>query len=600
MHLRKNLFYFIIISGTLIYVCYNLAAQLIFSANQHNLFPLWDPATHALYGWKMYYYLIHLQPLQFLWEIWSKGLWPFMYYLYQIPFYFLTGSSFTGALFSSLFSFFLIGFFSFILFTNSFKTSSPIAISVFVFLLITSPFYLAFSSLAMTEIFGCMIQLLVYISYLKVTELKTQKSAVVFSLLLTVLFFTKYNYFILVIIPILINEYLIYTNKWNLRDHFNLLLKVVKKVFTGFTGLLLFAYSIFLIALFSSGGFEFNLFNQKISVHSIGNTGYVVLYLLIIRFGIYKKKNKIRYLNFLNKDFRIKPVIKYFIIPLVIWFSIPYPNHIKEFFGLVVNRQSEGFTIASSLIYYFNVLKDDYFANGTIFVFSSIIFLLAAIRYKTQNSTQKFFIIAAFIQIILIINHPYKDARFIFTAMLPAWIVIAYEINYWFKKLFRYEILFYIVSIIIIAASIIILNNLSDSKKFNKYAYNLYTESNDFTAGIDKVKNQLGKNDKLAIIGSISNNLSPALLEWQFGAPAGFRDYIGIVSVNDNDKINSATHLLVISPLENSTDVEMIESYKLQAERINNLIKVRHYKLISESKIKSLRINLKLIHQFLF
>jgi hypothetical protein len=591
MPLRKNLFYFIITTAILIYVCNNLASQLIFSENQQHLYPLWDPATHAIYGWKMYYHLIHLQPLLFFWEIWSKGLWPFIYYLYQIPFYILTGSGFTGALISSLFGFFLIGFFSFIHFTDSLKTSSPITTSVFLFFLITSPFYLAFSSLAMTEIFGSMMQLLVYIGYLKVTELKTQKSAVLFSLLLTMLFFTKYNYFILVIIPIMINEYFTYTDKWKLRDHFDLLLKVVKKVFTSFTGLFLFVYSIFLIALFSTGGFEFNLFNQKVSVHSIGNTGYVVLYLLIIRFLIYKKRNKAGYFNFLNKDFRIKPLINYFIIPIIIWFVIPYPNHIKEFFGLIVNRQSEGFTIISGFAYYFNVLKNEYFANNLIFVLSMLIFLFAIIRYKNQNPTARFFIIVALIQIILIINHPYKDARFIFTTLLPIWIVIAYEINYWFRKLFRYEIIYYGASIIIISSALIIFKNLSDDKRYIKYAYNLYTERKDFTVGIDKIKNQISSKDKLAITGSLSNILSPALLEWQFGAPAGFGDYVGIISANDYGKLNSATYLLIIVPLETNTNVEMIESYNQQKGKISELISENQINLIVAEQIKNLKIS---------
>lgn len=594
MRLRKNLFYVVIVLIVLTYVCYNLANELIFSVVTLHLYPLWDPATHALYGWKMYYHLVHLQPLSFLWEIWSKGLWPFMYYLYQTPFYFLPGFAFEPSLLSSLFGYFLIGILSLIFFNLLFDLSSPIASSVFLFLLITSPFYLGFSSLAMTETFGSMMQLLVFITYLKVLELKTHKSAVVFSTLLALLFFTKYNYFLLVIFPIMVNEYLIYTKTWKLRDHLDSVIRLIKKIFTSFTGILLFIYSIFLFVLFSTGGFEFQIFNQKVFVHSIGNTGYVVLYLLITCFWIYKKKNKTHYSNLLNKDFRLKPLIKYFIIPLIIWFSIPYPNHIKEFFGLIVNRQSGEFTIVSSAVYYFNVVKDQYFANSLLFVLSIMLFLLAVIRYKTQSQMARFFILTALVQIILVINHPYKDARFIFTALIPIWIVIAFEIHSLTTKLLRSKVSSYSLSLVFILGGLILFHNLLTQKSFDKVINNFYTQSKDLNNGFDEIRKQLIVDNRLAVTGSISNNLSPALLEWQFGEPAGFTDYIGIVSANDYDKLKSATHLLIIMPLQNNSNDEMIDSYKQQEESILKLNSENKLQFLVDKKIPELQITFKL------
>lgn len=590
MLLKKNLFYTLLVFLAITYVCLNIASELIYSVKGQNLYPLWDPATHSLYGWKMYYYLVHFKPLLFLWEIWSKGLWPFMYYLYQIPFYFLLTPIFESSLVSSLFSFFLLGILSLILFNLSFKSVSPISSSIFLFLLITCPFYLGFSSLAMTESFGSMMQLVVYVTYLKTLELKTNKSAIVFSILLTVLFFTKYNYFLLVVFPILLNEYLLYSADWKLKNQISLAVKLIKKVFTSFAGILLFTYSIFLFALFSTGGFEFYVFNQKVSVHSIGNTGYVVLYLLLIRFGIYKKKNAAQYFKLLDKDYRLKPLLHYFIIPAIIWFAIPYPNHIKEFFGLIVNRQSEGFTIFSSATYYFNVLKDQYFANTLIFIASLLIFVLAIIRYKNQNQTVKFFILAAVIQIVLVINHPYKDARFIFTALIPIWIVIAFEINFLIIKLLRSTVSLYSFSLIFILSGILLFHNLSVQKVFDKYARKFYTQSQNLSDGFKQIRNQLNVANRLAVIGSISNNISPALLEWQFGEPYGFDDYIGIVSAKEYEKLNPSTHLLIIEPLENSTNSEIIESYRQQENFISDLIKRYKLKLLVDKKIPELQI----------
>jgi hypothetical protein len=337
--LKTNLIFKLLFVGGLFYVCYELAQTSILNVNNHYLFPLWDPATHASYGWKMYFYLVQLKPLLFLSEIWSKGLWPFMFYLYQVPFYLLLGTKFEATLFSSLISFFGIGILSLILFNTYLKVSSPIKPGIFLFFLITSPAYLGFSTLAMTESFGSLMQLIVYISYLKTLDIKSHKYAVLFSLSLTALFFTKYNYFILVIIPIIINEYIAYTISWKLKEHFRFLLNNLRKALSSVTWIILLLYLIFLIVIFKTGGFEFYIFNQFVKVYTIGNTGYLVLYFLIIRFFWLQKRNKINYLEFLGKDFRIKPLINYFVIPLIVWFAIPYPNHIKEFFGLVVNRE---------------------------------------------------------------------------------------------------------------------------------------------------------------------------------------------------------------------------------------------------------------------
>jgi len=583
-----------LVIGLLIYVCIVIAGQTILVVPDHNLFPQWDPATHSLYGWKMYYSLIQLKPLMFFWEIWSKGLWPFMYYLFQVPFYFLTGSQIEASSFSSLFAFLCIGVLAILFFKKALKIFPLVAISVFLLLLISSPAYLAYSSLAMTEVFGSFMQLLVFTSYILATDSKSRKHAILFSVSLTMLFFTKYNYFILAVMPLLINEYIIYTKMWNIRDHIIHMWKSSKRILSSLTGIVLFLYLIFLSILISTGGFEFQLFNQQIFVHSIGNTGYIVLYFLLIRFWILHRKKKANYAGFLSKDFRIKPLITYFILPLVIWFAIPYPNHIKEFFGLIVNRQTEGSTLLGSFSFYFNVLQNNYFQGSTVFYLAFLVFLVALIRFKGQPQITKWLVIAALVQFILVITHPYKDARFIFMALLPLWLVVAMEINNWVTKINTNKMLIYPVSLILISTGIILFHNTVIGDSFKKFAFYIYTESPELTNSFNKIRNQIGNEDRLVIIGGTNNMLSPALIEWEFGAPRGYKNFQGIFLGNDYKTLNNATHLLIIAPLHNNTDVEFLDSYNQHSEKINELISNRKVQFLTESDIDDFNFSFKI------
>ena len=590
---KKNIILIAILTTIFLYLCIELYLKTIAVVQRQNLLPLWDPATHSLYGWELYFYLKNFNLPMFFWAIWSKGIWPFMYYLYQVPFYIFFNNKFEGALVSSVFSFGIIGVLSSIFLRKLLINLPLIAISIFIFLFISTPVYLAFSSLPMTEIFGVFMQLMVFTSYLLVTDTEVSnlnKRAVLFAVSLTLLFFTKYNYFILVVVPIIINEYLSFTKTLTFKEKCNNLLMIFKNFLSGITGIVLIVYFVFLYSLILTDGFEFNLFSIKVSVHSIGNTGYIVLYFLLIRFWYLNKKKKISLNKLYDKDYRIRPLIYYFVIPLLIWFAIPYPNHIREFFNSVVNRNTEGITLMSSIPFYFNILRNDYFQNDIFFFAAISIFLVALIRYKSQTRKVKWLIIASISELLLVTLHPYKDARFIFTALLPFWLIIAVEITNWIERIINYKIILYAISIIIIVLGIISFNNALEEKVFNKYAFRLYTHSSELNCGFDWIKKQLRnynseKDTRLAVIGGISNTVSPALLEWELGKPTGYEGFIGVVPPNDYKKIIIANFILIIEPKPDCKDLELRESFESYSEMIKVLLAGKYTSFVTEKNI---------------
>ena len=585
--LKKYFLFFSLLAAIFFYICIEIALHSVSRVNQLNLLPYWDPALHSLNGWELCFYLKSLNLPMFLWEIWNKGIWPCMFYLYQLPFYIIVKHQFEGALISSLFAFGCIGVLSAFFFVKLLKELPLISISVFIFLLISSPMYVAFSSLAMTETFGCLMQLFVFTCYLLTIDPESHNPRlyILFAVSLTILFFTKYNYFILAVIPIIINEYLTKTNGTTFKYRLRNLLLILKKLLSGWTGKVLFVYIIFLMALIFTGGFEFHIFNQKVLVHSIGNTGYIILYFLLFRLWLAHRRRKIDWQKIFQKDPRIHALLYYFVIPLTFWFAVPYPNHIKEFFSFIINRNSEGITLLSGIRFYFDIFRMDYFQNDLIFFSASLVFLIALLRYKFQTRVIKWLLIAAVIQIVLVVFHSYKGERFIYTALLPFWLVIAAELNNWSKKINMKKFIIYPLSVIIVFIGIITFNNVLKRKVFNKYAFNLYTNNPALNNSFEWVRKQLHRNDGLIVIGSISNIISPALVEWELGNPSGFRNYIGPISTNEYKKLKIATHLLVIEPMTTNIDVEMHKSFDLHSEKIRNLITEKKISYLSENKI---------------
>lgn len=64
---KKNLIPITILTIIFLYLCIELYLNTIAVVQQQNLLPLWDPATHSLYGWELYFYLKNFNLPMFFW-----------------------------------------------------------------------------------------------------------------------------------------------------------------------------------------------------------------------------------------------------------------------------------------------------------------------------------------------------------------------------------------------------------------------------------------------------------------------------------------------------------------------------------------------------
>ena len=471
------------------YISFLLSFNTIAIVKENNLLPLWDQAAHSVEGWEIYFYLRNMNFPMFIWKLWTRGLWPFVNNLYLAIFYFVCGPYYHSALISNIIAFIGIGCLSSYILIKLNKNIPIFSVSLMILFVISSPMYLAFASLSMLETFGCLMQLLVFTSYIYLNEKRNSNSAKLFSCSLTILFFTKFNYFFMVFLPILIHEYFVLTSKLTFREHWEIFLKKLKLLLSYKLGKALFVYCLVMVILIKTGGVEFYILHQKVYIGDIGGSGHVVLYILLwnIWRSCGKKKEYWRYI--LNTDYRVWPLVYFFGIPVLIWFAVPYPNHINDFFKFIINRKTENIGFLDGIYYYYNVLKSTYFYNDSLFIVTIIIYFISIIRYKSQEDCKKWLILTSFLQIIMVILHHQKQSRFLFLFPMTLWLVVCMEIQYWLQKNAIVEYISVILSLFALYYGITLSKSTMQDIRFKKFAFEQYTDNNQINNGFQWMRN---------------------------------------------------------------------------------------------------------------
>ena len=575
------------------YISFLLSSNTIAIVKENNLLPLWDQAAHSVEGWEIYFYLRNMNLPMAIWKLWTRGLWPFVNNLYLTIFYFVCGPYYHSALISNIIAFIGIGCLTSYILIKLSKNTPIFSVSLMMLFLTSSPMYLAFASLSMLEIFGSLIQLLVFISYIYLNERRDSKAAKIFACSLTILFFTKFNYFFMVFLPILIHEYLLLSSNLTFREQLGNFLKKLKILLSYTLGKAFFAYCLIIIILIKTGGFEFYILNQKIYIGDIGGSGYVVLYVLLWNLWKSYNKKKEYWQYILNMDYRIRPLVYFFGIPVLIWFVIPYPNHINDFFKFLINRKTENIEFFDGVYYYYNALKNDYFYNDPLFIITIIIYFISIMRYKHQEDYKKWLILTSFLQILMIISHHQKQSRFIFLFPVTLWLVICMEIQYWLQKNDVSRYISIVLSLLILYCCFTFSKNAMQDTKFKKFAFEQYTDNQQVKDSFQWIRNSINKNYSIAILGK-SDSLSPSLFYWNIGPPKGYLHYVGTVNPKQYYLLNKVDYIAIIIPNNKNSDYEITQTYQTHADYIRRLLDNNSVAYFDEFNIDSVNLTFRL------
>jgi len=333
---------------------------------------------------------------------------------------------------------------------------------------------------------------------------------------ISVLFFTKYNYFFLLVVPLVIHEWLEQTSDGS---RFTAVWQSMQRVVKSPTGLLLLVYLFALAIVLRTGGFDAHVLGRRISVHTIGNTGHVVLYTLLARLWYLHRRHRIDWNRLASRDLRVRPLLVWFVLPVTVWFAVPYPNHIRDFANLVFNRPLGEPSVTRGIVTYVDALRESYFYSPWLLLGVIVAFVMAGVRYGSQPSWMRWLILAVPIQSAALVVHQTRFPRFLLLTVVLLCLVAAGESARWFTGP-RRRVVGWMLTPVILLLGVAAARVVVTQERFRMVAFENYTDSAPLRSALATVRRELTADDRLAIVGE-GNDLSPALMRWELGPPSG-------------------------------------------------------------------------------
>jgi hypothetical protein len=546
----------------LAYVGHVVAQHTIEIVQARRLVPLWDLVTHLGSGWLDYYLLATGQIHRLLWDLWLQGYWPPMLSIYQVPFYLVLGGGMASGLWSGIVAFVLAGLAGSAVLWRQWKDGALLPASLFLALLMSSPFLLAYASVPMTEVFGALAQLLVLLAHVHYRHRPSPRAARLFAASLTVLFFTKYNYFFLLAAPLVLHEWLERTSDLDALRRVTSLWRWIWRVMATPTGAFVSLYVAGLLFIVRSGGFDFQLLGQRILVHSIGNTGHVVLYLLLARLWYLHRRGRIDWARLTSADPRIRPLLLWFAVPATVWLASPYPNHIRDLFNLVFNRPLGESSVRAGIAAYLDALRTGYFYNEWLLACVVVAFGVATVRYRKQPPLMQWLILAVPLQFAAIALHHTRFPRFLLLTVVLLCLVASSEVGRWFMGSGRGRLAASLLAPLVVAFGVVAARDVVTQARFRTYAFENYTDNQALRAALDSIRAELNAGDRLAIVGQ-SNELSAGLFRWELGPPSGVPCFPFEVGGANRGALPLATRVLLLAPLGSDFAPLDVTSYYL-------------------------------------
>jgi hypothetical protein len=574
-------------------VMYVAAQHTIAIVHARHLLPRSDLATHLGLGWLDYHLLVTGQIHRLLWDLWLQGYWPPGLSIYQVPFYLVLGGDMTSGLWSTPVAFVLVAVTGSVLLWRQWSYGALLPASLFLALLMSSPYLLAYATMTMTETLGGLAQLLVLLCHQNYRQGPSPRTARLFAVSLTLLFFIKYNYFVMLAAPLVLHEWLERTAGWSARRRLTTVWRWTRRILSSPTGAFTGLYLAGLFIVVGTGGFEFHLLGNRVSVRSIGSTGYVVLYILLARLWYLHRRGRIDWVRLTSADPRIRPLLLWFAVPLTIWLASPYPNHIRDVAGLVINHPL-GESIQADLTTYLEALRYDYFYSEWILIFVVAAFTLAAVRYRRQPPLMQWLILATALQFTGIALHQTRSTRFLSLTIVLLCLAAAGEVGRWFLRSGALRLAAGLLAPIVLASAVVASRDVVTGERFRAVALGNYTESEALRLALAVIRGQLNVGDRLLIVGH-TDALSLALFRWELGPPSGVPSFPFPLGGTGRLEPALATKVLLVVALDSGfapINVENLNPARLR--QIREAIDAGDLSLLCDIPLAELRVALRL------
>ena len=494
------------------------AAQLAGICSSEGGLPMWDGSAHGLAGVELARALRRGDLPAFLLGINQQVLWPFVHSLMLAPWLLLRGDGFaaTDQFSSLLFAGTVLAVFA--AGRSLHPTRGAWTGTAAAALALLAPGYRLFGTLTMLEMPGAFLLALTLALWLRTIEEPCSRPLLAAAgLSTTALFLCKYNYGLLWLIPLAWHE--AGAAPGALRE------PLARRALAVLRGrrwarpfpLFMVLYAFALAAIQVTGGGVFEVFGTSVSVRSPGNAAYVYYLLLLGWAGL-----RIHQAGGARKAWRSLPprariLVSTVVLPLAVWFLIPVPNRVKNFFSFVSNRDSgEPLWTLPGLLFYPRAFVQSYSPAPLV---GWLVLALAVVPPLRRRRADRLLYTAFAFGLLATMAHRYHDPRFLFTVALLVWlraaqtaVVVADRLLARLRpRAWIEEATWTAVLVALLAWSW----SAAPSRATVAAAHREWYAPAGFAAVLDRVLERASQFPEGSVLLGYSNWLSPGLLRWE-------------------------------------------------------------------------------------
>ncbi len=388
--------------------------------------PQWDMAKYGVSGLRLARAVQDIDPLVFLRHLNGLDVWPPLFPLLEVPVFLLAGPGYASArgLVAALFAAAIVAAFWSGLWSHRRFGVVVGALTAACFAI--SPMAQVFATVVMLEVPGTLLLLLAIGLYVRSLETEHAWTFTLACTAATTLFFCKYNYGLIWILPMTANEV------WRAHapsgrlpsESLHRLGAVLKRPWPA---LLLFGL-LGAVVIEIAGPWQFSVGGRAVSLSSAGPLLYALYALTLVGWLLRPRRSleMARQLLALPNS-RTRSILIAIAFPVALWMVVP--SHTTNFINFLVNR-STGPPILSleSLLFYPRVFVGEFSRSPALGV---VILLLAASALRRLRGTDevgRVLALALLISTIAAVAHPYKQPRFLFLIAALLWLTGSREV----------------------------------------------------------------------------------------------------------------------------------------------------------------------------
>jgi hypothetical protein len=276
-----------------------------------------------------------------------------------------------------------------------------------------------FATVVMLEIPGILLLLIAVGLYLRSLESGSARDFTLACIAATTLFFCKYNYGLIWILPMSANELLRVHGPQGrqLSESLNRLGAVLRRPWPAVLVVGLLGATIIEIA----GPWRFSLGGRAVSVSSAGPLLYA-LYGLTLVGWLLRPRRSIQMVRQLlaRLDPRPRTMLVAIAVPVALWMVVP--SHTINFVTFLVNR-SAGPPVLSleSLLFYPRVFLSEYSPLPAVGIAVLFFGVFSLRRLRGADEIGRVLALALLFSAIAVVAHPYKQPRFLFLTATLLW-----------------------------------------------------------------------------------------------------------------------------------------------------------------------------------